>query len=503
MKRSYFVLLAIFSVLVMLLIPLQLQAELTLEEAKILLNNKIIVLNSFNTVLGVAIGTMGREEKAWEANEEDITENRIDYASADLWGLGGAALKQVMDMEDRREIAVSLGAAIKAVESAKDDADKADTARDLVWVEYVKLADEANISPNERLSKGPDALSVTYPGVSLNCSGCSASWSGSGISGIGDHITSCTVSGHKNLAGELVSAPLPHFTCETCPLLHQHHTFACEGGCGELSRSPTYLSPPPSSQGAGNMVKIYYDHRRDPCGKKTGTLTTCSSQAFTCQSPECPNDANHLIDGECGVHEVKKGDTSAVSAHSKLPTSHSQQGRCPVTHDFDGETYQCVLINTYYCDLHDFHDFVDGVGTYPIIEPEEPTNPPSSPSYHACGVHETSVSGDHSLQASCSASNANGSCTVSGFYACDGHSHVYPSPPTVVCPANRWTSCGGTVSHETTCGAGHTYYTCNPSAVSWHQTPRTCSRSGCNSTYTNCSRGSDTKHCLGKYKWHK
>lgn len=128
-------------------------------------------------------------------------------------------------------------------------------------------------------------------------------------------------------------------------------------------------------------------------------------------------------------------------------------------------------------------------------------------SYHACGNHETSVSGDHSLQASCSASNANGSCTVSGFYACDGHSHVYPSPPDppspTLCPANSWTGCGSTTSDATTCGSGHTYYTCNPSAVSWHTADRTCSRTGCNATYTDCSRGSETKHCLGKYKWHK
>ena len=61
----------------------------------------------------------------WVSNEEDITENRIDYASADLWGLGGAVLKQVIDMQDRAEIAVSLAAAIKAVQTAKSDAETA------------------------------------------------------------------------------------------------------------------------------------------------------------------------------------------------------------------------------------------------------------------------------------------------------------------------------------------------------------------------------------------
>ena len=43
-----------------------------------------------------------------------------------------------------------------------------------------------------------------------------------------------------------------------------------------------------------------------------------------------------------------------------------------------------------------------------------------------------------------------------------------PSIPTVVCPANEWTNCGGTVSHATTCGRDHPYYTCNPNAVSYH-----------------------------------
>ncbi|MDE0313862.1 MAG: hypothetical protein OXM61_03090 [Candidatus Poribacteria bacterium] len=73
----------------------------------------------------------------------------------------------------------------------------------------------------------------------------------------------------------------------------------------------------------------------------------------------------------------------------------------------------------------------------------------STPSYHACGVHETSVSGDHSaagcgvsghyvcdgsdhsLQASCTTTNASGqSCTASSFYACQTHTHQYPTTAT-------------------------------------------------------------------------
>ena len=503
MKRTHFVLLTIFSLLALMILLLsQLHAELTLAAAERLLNNKIIVLNGFNSALERAEGKMDNEEKAWDANEEDITENRIDYASADLLGLGGAYLKQVMDMQDRAEIAVPFGAAIKAVESAKDDADTADTARDLVWVEYVRLADEARISDSERLSKGPDAYSVTYPDVSISCPDCPESWSGSGIGGIADHITSCTVSGHENSSGELVSDPVPHFTCQTCPLSHQHYTFACEGRCGDLVRSPTYLSPPPSSQAAGNMVKIYYDHRRDPCGKKTGLLTTCGSRAFTCQSPECPNDTNHLIKGECDVHEVRKGDTSAVLAHSKLPMSYSQKGRCPVTHDFDGETYQCVLINTYYCDLHDFHDFVDGVGTYPVVSPTPtPTPTDNTPNCPDC-------TSDCSSPCSCTNSGTCGGTVVDNTSDCshctDGCSAC--PPQMVACGGASWTGCTASVSSRTehkvsSCSnCGNHYWTCMSGAVDRHTDVKTCKRSGCGASLTRCQNG--PSQCInGGYHW--
>ncbi|MDE0399408.1 MAG: hypothetical protein OXL96_16560, partial [Candidatus Poribacteria bacterium] len=86
----------------------------------------------------------------------------------------------------------------------------------------------------------------------------------------------------------------------------------------------------------------------------------------------------------------------------------------------------------------------------PVVSPPPtPTpTPPPSPTYHACGVHETSVSGDHSLQASCSSTDSNGNyCTVTNFYACDSHTHSYPAPPppptTVSCAR---AACGEQVS---------------------------------------------------------
>lgn len=500
MKRNNFIFFTLFSVFLLCAL-VQLSAELTLQQAAKALGEKERALQNANTHLIPAHTEMYSKYNEWVENEEEVNrDNLLAAATTDPLAWAAATIAQVADISDKLRLSAELAGKISTFNTKQQAVTDAAGELQTAWDTYIELA--KHLSQGERYEIKTTPLILSPPAASLTCPVCNVTYSGENLGGIGDHVTLCSVNGHK-------VSPWPYFSCESsgCPLSNEHHTFVCEGGCGELFRSPTYLSPPPSSQGAGNMVKIYYDHRRDPCGKKTGTLTTCSSRAFTCQSPECPNDTNHLVKGECGDHEVRKGDASEVSAHSKLPTSHSQQGRCAVTHAFDGETYQCVLINTYYCDLHDFHDFVDGVGTYPIIEPEEPTNPPSSPSYHSCGNHETSVSGDHSLQASCSASNANGSCTVSGFYACDGHSHVYPSPPDppspTLCPANSWTGCGSTTSEATTCGSGHTYYTCNPSAVSWHTADRTCSRTGCNATYTDCSRGSETKHCLGKYKWHK
>jgi hypothetical protein len=126
--------------------------------------------------------------------------------------------------------------------------------------------------------------------------------------------------------------------------------------------------------------------------------------------------------------------------------------------------------------------------------------PPSTPSMHACGVHETSVSGDHSaascgisghyncdgsdhsLQASCTSTDSNGSsCTVTGFYACQSHTCQYPAPP----------------PQTATCAAGHTYDPGSASDVARHETVRTCRRSRCGQTFIRCSKPT----CLANSDW--
>ena len=128
---------------------------------------------------------------------------------------------------------------------------------------------------------------------------------------------------------------------------------------------------------------------------------------------------------------------------------------------------------------------------------------PSTPSvsYHVCGIHTTNVGGSHRW-VTCPTNSSGQNCSSGGYYACQSHRHSYPSPPApaVVCPANSWTGCRGTVSHATTCPAGHSYYSCNPEAVSAHSghtapAPVVCpanSWTGCGGTSshaTTCGRG--------------
>ena len=89
------------------------------------------------------------------------------------------------------------------------------------------------------------------------------------------------------------------------------------------------------------------------------------------------------------------------------------------------------------------------------------------------------------------------------------------STPTTVACGNRWRGSGACTSggrassrtaHQSTCGAGHSYWSCNNSAVAWHATSYTCTRSGCGLTYTKCSKGNGSCRARrpggGTYQWH-
>ncbi|RKU05856.1 hypothetical protein C6503_26820 [Candidatus Poribacteria bacterium] len=134
-----------------------------------------------------------------------------------------------------------------------------------------------------------------------------------------------------------------------------------------------------------------------------------------------------------------------------------------------------------------------------IIVPEDPptpppSTPPPSPTYHACGVHETSVSGDHSLQASCASTDSNGNyCTVTNFYACDSHTHSYPAPPPTPTPPPEPEP---TSPPPTTVSCGRSGCTASVSSANEH---RVGPCSACSASYWSCGSSaawSESQHRL-------
>ena len=153
---------------------------------------------------------------------------------------------------------------------------------------------------------------------------------------------------------------------------------------------------------------------------------------------------------------------------------------------------------------------------------------PSTPTYHACGDHETSVIGSHSYGtytcgshsgyacqesndhktyiSSCTSTNSDGNTcnNSSGYYECSQHSHTYP-PSIVACGGASYTGCSGassrTAHHVESCssGCGNGYWTCSPTAVYNHEMPFTCRR--CGTSFTRCSNGTCTT-ATGTYTYH-
>ena len=135
-----------------------------------------------------------------------------------------------------------------------------------------------------------------------------------------------------------------------------------------------------------------------------------------------------------------------------------------------------------------------------------------SVAYHPCGEHETTVSGDHSLQASCTSTDANGnSCTVTNFYACDNHSHVYPTPPTPPTPTLVSCSrCDVSYDPNSSEASQHTYqtfacgvhsgYPCSNQWTSEHSTEQTCRL--CGTTFYSCNNNGPCVSDSGTFPKH-
>ncbi|MDE0465967.1 MAG: hypothetical protein OYL97_02830 [Candidatus Poribacteria bacterium] len=245
-------------------------------------------------------------------------------------------------------------------------------------------------------------------------------------------------------------------------------------------------------------------HKDRMCLRCGQTYQNCTNTATACQNRrKHTQKAAARMDGACG-HTYR---INARAQHALVTCSVENSA---------GDT--CTGGSYYACQSHTHTYPASTPAPTPTPSPPENSNPnnndneeeeegeaeeevPAAPpaptvSYHPCGQHLTTVSGDHSLQASCS---TDATCIATSFYQCQHSSHTYPAPtptptPTVVCPADSWTSCGGTTSHASTCSGGHSYYTCASQA--WHQ-DRTCTR--CSQTYQNC--GNSASACQSNH-WH-
>ncbi|RKU10368.1 hypothetical protein C6503_19855 [Candidatus Poribacteria bacterium] len=179
---------------------------------------------------------------------------------------------------------------------------------------------------------------------------------------------------------------------------------------------------------------------------------------------------------EVGMHEHQRLCNGCLEWYEcyKHPGNHIEVS-CPQN---DSGQY-CEYSSYYKCSPHTHAYSGSGSGSGGGLPATGDTggNPPTpSPSMHPCNIHNTSESGDHSYQASCSSTDSNGNyCTVTNFYACQSHTHSYPSPPASPPPS------GNTVP----CAAGHPYNPNSNWAVSHHRT-RTCRFSTCGKSWQLC-----------------
>ncbi len=198
----------------------------------------------------------------------------------------------------------------------------------------------------------------------------------------------------------------------------------------------------------------------------------------------------------CGIHA-----TTVSGSHSQItpPCGDSAHAgyACQISSDhntamsgWSGPFYECQPHTTFPCGH---------------------TDPNANSAYHAYGTFPCGISThigylctaaaaasdalNHTLQASCLVTNANGdSCTVTNFYACQSHTHVYPAP-TISCGRSGCTqTVTSSTQHSATCASGHSYWTCNPSDVYQHIT-RTCKYSACGKSWERCSTVGGTPIC--------
>ncbi len=228
------------------------------------------------------------------------------------------------------------------------------------------------------------------------------------------------------------------------------------------------------------------------------TSTLATNEPTSTPSETTPTTApQNAITGACGVHTIAASDASSHESGTYACGVHSGY-LCQASSDhgttisgWGGSFYECQPHQTFACGHTDLtaNSYTHRSETCPFDSYAQAC---SSGSYYACQSHthdypnridgacgHTYTVGQrssHELQASCSETNANGdSCTVTSFYACQTHTHVYPV--------------------RATCANGHSY---DPDISTENNRHRTRTCRWCSQTWQKCVSGAP--QCLVKTK---
>ncbi len=258
-------------------------------------------------------------------------------------------------------------------------------------------------------------------------------------------------------------------------------TYRCSGGCGDSFDTP--LGDP------SHQTTCHESHIYSQSGRKVDLGNSYSYWICNTDDHTCPMKTYHLqlCPGTCnkknGYLAVSAGVSGYVYPHLVGCKKKERRtiGNLFIFNECDGTYYSCAGVST--CTNAENH-VEDDEDTSEVVDNSpncdyctgscSACTQPSTPSYHACGVHETSVSGDHSMQASCLETNGWGhTCTVSAFYACQTHTCVFP---TFSCGRAACTEqVADSEEHRRTCINGHKYWSCSEKKTKDHKT-RTCVR---------------------------
>lgn len=216
-------------------------------------------------------------------------------------------------------------------------------------------------------------------------------------------------------------------------------------------------SPPPMGQvdppeTITYACSVHSGAASEASSHQSGTYACGVHSGYLCQAS---SDHGTTISGwggsfyECQPHQTFACGHTDLTANSYTHRSET----CP----FDSYAQACSSGSYYACQshTHDYPNRIDG----------------------ACGhTYTVAQRSSHELQASCSETNANGdSCTVTSFYACQTHTHVYPV--------------------RATCANGHSY---DPDISTENNRHRTRTCRWCSQTWQKCVSGAP--QCLVKTK---